>query len=502
MSSYRNLHLILFVFFTIALVSFLLGLYFRTINGDEVILAEQVLSLQKLGFVKAELFDGMGKGWEIRQYHYHKLFILLGVLFSSIFDFNIWILRVIPLLFFIGMVVLLFKYLQIKNLQTNLIFAIILLVLLVNFTVFEFAFLFRPEIIVSALGLLSFILLHQFIQNGNNWLCIGSGAIAGLAAFTHLNGISYIMAGGLLLLILSKWKHAFLFGIPAGLITLLYFYDLNNLAELNAFWQQFQTDPNLGENDFKIIHAFLKIVNEHMRFFWNPPTAAFSLLYLVCLISNFSYFKKEHSTLLWYHLILIGCLSAIAQSKTIKYGLIYYPFMVLIISISLNRVFTKHNFKTKSWLQMSVLALYFFMNFGYAIWYMTGDSTSHLIAKNNIYADYMPKKEAKVLANGSFYFNSYKNYTVHLILAYELLHEIYLKTPTSKEGFYKFAKEQNNDYILLRNHKFHSNMLSLLDFDELQNGAINHGYRVIFKNNEVVIMERVMDNGLINSSGI
>jgi hypothetical protein len=102
----------------------------------------------------------------------------------------------------------------------------------------------------------------------------------------------------------------------------------------------------------------------------------------------------------------------------------------------------------------------------------------------------MPLKDAKVLTTGSFYFNGYQNYTVHLILAYELLHEVYLKTPRSKEGFYKFANEHKNDYILLRNRTRNSNMLSLLEFDSLQQGVVNFGYKVVFKNDEVVILER------------
>jgi hypothetical protein len=468
-------------------------LYFRSINGDEVILAEQVLSLQKFGFVKAELFDGMGKGWEIRQYHFHKFFILLSAFISSIFGFNIWILRVIPLLFFIGLIFLLFRYLKNKNLESKLILGATLIVLLACFTITEYAFLFRPEIIVASLGFLSFLLLYQFIQSDNIWLCIGSGAVAGLATFTHLNGASYIMAGGLLLLINSRWKGAFLFGLSATLISLLYFYDLNDIAELTAFWEQFRSDPNLSESDFKIFHAFIKVFNEHMRFFWNVPTAGFSLLYLFCLITNFSYFKKNHSTLLWYHFILIGCLSAIAQSKTIKYGLIYYPFMVLVISIAINRYFTKSNNNNQSWLQLSLLAIYFFTNIGFTIWSMTGDSTNYLVKKNAEYADYMPKKDANVLTTERFYFDSYQNYTVHLILAYNLLHEIYLKTPRSKEGFYNFAKKQHNDYILLRNLPINKNMHSLLDFDNLQQGTINFDYRVIFKDNDVVIMERIID---------
>jgi len=104
MKSHRSIQLIIFALFIVAAVSFLFGLYYRTIHVDEPILAEQVQSYQKLGFVKAELFDGMGKDWELRQYHFHKFFILLAATFSDIFGFNIWVLRLVPLLFFIGLI--------------------------------------------------------------------------------------------------------------------------------------------------------------------------------------------------------------------------------------------------------------------------------------------------------------------------------------------------------------------------------------------------------------
>ena len=193
----RRIQLIIFALFIIAAVSFLFGLYFRTIHGDEPILAEQVLSFQKLGFVKAELFDGMGKGWELRQYHFHKFFILLGVLVTKIFGFNIWVLRLVSLFSFIGLIFLFFKYLKTIKAESKHLFVIAMIVLLANFTVFEYAFLFRPEIMIATLGFLSFLLLHQFIQSEKIWLLIGSGAVAGFCAFTHLNGLSFILTGSL-----------------------------------------------------------------------------------------------------------------------------------------------------------------------------------------------------------------------------------------------------------------------------------------------------------------
>ena len=493
MKNDRKHSLILIFLLITTLVIFLFRLYLRSINGDEVILAEQVLSLQKFGFVKAELFDGMGKGWEIRQFHFHKFFIFLSAFISSIFGFNIWLLRLIPLMFFIGLIFLLFKYLKTVIPENKLILGGVLIVLLACFKITEFAFLFRPEIILASLGFLSFLLLFQFFEKKNIWLCIGSGAIAGLAAFTHLNGVSYIMAGGLLLLINSRWKGAFLFGLSATLVSLLYFYDLNSMAELTAFWEQFRSDPNLSESDFKIFHALIKVFNEHMRFFWNVPTAGFSLLYFFCLITNFSYFKKNHPTLFWYHLILIGCLSAIAQSKTVKYGLVYYPFMVLVISIAMNRFFTNSNTKKQKWLHGGVLAIYFITNIGFTIWSMTGKSTAYLIQKNQAYTKLMTKKEAGVFTTESFYFNSYQNFTIHSILAYSLLHEIYLQTPRTQEGFYNFAERNHNDYILVRNRAINRDLLTLIDFDKLSKGAINYNYKVIFKDSEAVIMEYIAD---------
>ena len=113
MRNNKTIHLITFGVSILSITLFLFGLYFRTIHYDEPILAEQVLSFQKNGFVQAELFDGMGEGWEIRQYHFHKFFILLGAFVSNIFGFDIYVLRLISFAFFIGLVFLLFRYLKI-----------------------------------------------------------------------------------------------------------------------------------------------------------------------------------------------------------------------------------------------------------------------------------------------------------------------------------------------------------------------------------------------------
>ena len=485
------------IFFGLSIFTFavfLLGLFHRTIHYDEPILAEQVLSFQNLGFIKAELFDGMGKDWEVRQYHFHKFFIFSGVAVTKFFGFNIWVLRSLTFIFFIGLLVSLVAYLKTEKYHNKLIYPILFTVLLINITFFEYSFLFRPEIIIAAMGFFSFFLLHLFFKRKNSWLIIGSGTVAGLAAFTHLNGLSFIMTGGLLLLIHRKWKESFLFGTTAGLVTLFYFIDLNSFAELSAFWEQFRSDPNLNENDFKVLHAIGKILNEHMRFFWNLPTAAFSAVYIFCLVFNFSYFKKEHPILLWYHFILIACLAAIAQSKTIKYALVYYPFMVLIISISMHNFFIDRKFDRRFWIQTGLFVVYFVINFSAAILFMSKDTTNDLIKKNEIYSEHMLKENANVLTTASFYFNSYQKYNIHLILAYELLHEIYLQTPRSKEGFYDFARSRGNDYILLRNLPLNSNMLTLIEFDKLKEGMVNFGYRVIFKNEKVVILEKE-DNG-------
>lgn len=81
----------------IYLLIYFISLPTRRPNEDEAILAEHSYTLLREGVVKSYMFEGMGLGWEQKQYHYHKLFIFLGALFVE--PLNIVNLRAISFFF-------------------------------------------------------------------------------------------------------------------------------------------------------------------------------------------------------------------------------------------------------------------------------------------------------------------------------------------------------------------------------------------------------------------
>ena len=73
--------------FTLILGFFICSLPQRLPNEDEAFIAGHAYFYDQLGFVKSDLDGGYLEGeysWDKRQYFYHKLFVLTGVLFNKI----------------------------------------------------------------------------------------------------------------------------------------------------------------------------------------------------------------------------------------------------------------------------------------------------------------------------------------------------------------------------------------------------------------------------------
>ena len=66
----------------------------------------------ELGYVKSDLYAGYGYDWDIRQFHYHKLFVLSGALLSSLFGFHIYTFKSVSLVCTILFLVYLYKYIK------------------------------------------------------------------------------------------------------------------------------------------------------------------------------------------------------------------------------------------------------------------------------------------------------------------------------------------------------------------------------------------------------
>lgn len=483
--NYFTLHRILLFLLLVSALLLIAAIFLLNVNGDEGIIAEHSYWITKVGYVKSKMYDGMGQGWEIRQYHFHKLFVYIGAIFIWIFGISLFALRSISIIFLL--LTLTFMYRYSKNSPDisdhRNIFFLSALVLIANFTFLEFGIIFRPETMVMALGFLSFYFLETSQKERKFSLLAISALFAGLSMYTHLNGISFIFAGFVLLAIRKQFKQAFLFGVIASLAALLYFVDILSVTEIKAFWQQFSNDPNLNNDD--LLNPFIKLLNEQARFFWNPAIASFTLLTLACLILNFRNLRHRHGNLLPYFLLLVIGLGIFSHGKTLKYGLLYLPFMSLIIGHTLP-AFIQSKISLK-WILGSLFALFFLVNITYGV--MRLNRSFDTVARNEIKSSLMPKKQVNVLGSECLFFNQMENYTLHMRLAFSFYFEKYVKRKPTEEDFYAYARKGNNHYIIADKLEDTQEFLDLIRFESLKVGDINYGYKVIAIRDGFAVME-------------
>jgi hypothetical protein len=475
------------LFMLVLSVILLLISFFRlTINGDEGIIAEHSYWFARLKFVKSEMFDGMGLGWEIRQYHFHKLFVYLGALVIEVFGVSLYAMRSISLFFLIVSVIFLYKYSKANSTGQHWeIFCMSTLVFIANYTIIEFGIIFRPETMVMTLGFISFYLIQQGIKNSRFVFYAISALFAGLAAFTHLNGVCFIFAGFLLLLINRKYLAAILFGTIATLTSLLYFIDILSVKELSAFWTQFSNDPNLDNSD--LLNPFIKLINEQLRLFWNLNMSLFTILTAFSLIVNFRMLRKNHGNLLLYLLFLVVGLALFSHGKTLKYGLLYFPFMSLIVGLSLPEIVKS------SWVRKLSFSLLLFLFLMVNLYSETRSiiTSKSTVARNELKSSFMPGKQVNVLGSENFFFNQIENYHLHIRMAFSLYYEKYVKRTPSEQDFYTFAEKGNNYYIIADKLEDTDEFLKIIRFDQLMEGDKVFNYRVIRKVDGFAILEHL-----------
>lgn len=521
----------------ISLILYLASLFFRFPHGDEAILAEQSYWLQKIGFVKSEMFTGFGFGWEFIQYHYHKLFILLGAVFIKIFGVSITALRINVFFSFCILYYFIFKYFRLvleDKGKLILYFNVFFILSIIQYHLFYFSFIFRPEIQVICCGFISFYFLIKFIKEEKRSDLLLSGLFAGLSLLFHLNGLIFVFAGLFFLIYKSKKVEVLYFLGVSILISLFYFYNIHSIQELNSFLYQFTNDPNLHKEDFSILLKLNKIIAEHKRYFHSPKEIVLSLLFLFVLITNYKNINLKGSNrkdLLIYTLFVMLFLAIFAHDKTDKYSVLFIPFWLIIISFSifdiLNLAKEKVNKKSKiiNYAFILVLGLYFLTNIiVISKNILVNDNTisnnekmgkfilnynGSILNKSDIEvkSNYSEKdKRITIFTRENFFFNEYKNFKIISLLSFEYFWKYSKNTESNKtnkvvkselqndkkadeKDLYEFCLNNNVEYIWIENIKTNSNFLEIVKFDNYKLGYIYYSYKVILLDNNNVILK-------------
>ena len=438
---------------------FIYSLIHRIPDVDDAWVGEFAYFQSKLGYAKSELMRGVTLQ-EIRHICHHKFLTIQGGWFVSLFGWSLYTLKSVSLVYLTIFLGSFYYYAKNKQLSSTTILLFTSL-LLSNALIFEFSFIYRPEILVMAIGFLSFIFLEKSLEDEkiNYRNIIFSGLFAGLAVATHLNGIVFPVAGFLLLAINKKYIPALLFGVFTLPTIAIYFYDFRSFADF-AFWSfQMNNSPSIERMpDTPLLLKFVyNILSEHKRFFHSPIELSFSVLLIVVVGIGFKNLKK-YKSLMIYSIILIVTLALFSVHKSSKYSIIYFPYLMLLVTYGIQNIyneksaklFSTNKFKSKLVPLFCTLLLLFyftansFFNVKLCLdkFYpkQNSDVASKYIHENS--------KDLRIVAPMTFIFNEIDSFKS---IQGEMYYTEMQKTDSLmyQQGFLEATKKFNIDYILL-----------------------------------------------------
>lgn len=318
----------------------LVSLYHRSIHTDDAWIGEFVYWANRDGYVHSELFRGLLHS-EVYQEVYHKLFVWQSVLPVRWLGWSIYVLKSISLLYLVGVLGLSWyylRYLPVANRPRamSLYFAL----MLTSSFVAEYCFIFRPETMLMFIGFGSWLALRRALLSGAAGPAAAAGVLAGLATLTHLNGLIFIVAGGLMLLWRRRWVGAVVFGLTAVVAAASYGIDMLRHHSWELFVEQMFQHPAMDNGSHGLGGRIIYLLKEHQRFFHSPKEIALTLLLL--LAAYVLYRRRPHTpefkNLLVYCVLLVLSLDLIVQAKTSKYLLLYMPYMLLLVVIAFDQL--------------------------------------------------------------------------------------------------------------------------------------------------------------------
>ncbi|AEI48629.1 hypothetical protein [Runella slithyformis] len=391
-------------FLAIGLISVAVCTYYqRYPTDDDAWFAEESYWLLQDGKVRSEFFRGL-LGWEKHYLVNHKLFIAVGALLLSVFPDSVYGAKLPGLLFFILLLsVMIYEVKRRRYSPINEPLLLLLILLFGHALMVKMSFENRPEMMLIAFGFCSFCIIRSARLR---WQTVAlGGSLAGLAALSHLNGIIFILAGFMTLLLTQPYRYALLFALFAGLTGSFYFYDVLTVPNgFETWWFQFRNDP-ATQNAFGW-QAKLAVMLSFPTIFVESPEQ----LSLTVLLIGVLWFKRKQlsyldKTLVIYSLSLLFSFWFITKRASGIYQVLFIPFMILLI---LETVYKKPEKSIPAYLKM-VFFLYV----------LVGVAGNAMVIHSNR-REYLPNTYAELRKNIpahtagvvplTFFFNEYKHY--------------------------------------------------------------------------------------------
>ena len=423
------------------------SLYQRVPHLDEAWIGEQAYWAAKQGVVRSELFRGLLHA-EVRQLVYHWLFVWQAAGLIKLAGWSALKLKLISLSYLGLFLLLSYRHVRRHFFVSAAGCYLFYGLLLANTLLVEFSYVFRPEVMVMCLGFASWRLLQRSLHGPGGVVAsaLGAGALAGLAALAHLNGLIFVAAGVGLLGWHRQWRALLSFGSVATVVFSLSYVDIL----LHHRWPLYvgQMAPALqGQRHPWVVERLLSAAGEHKRFFHSPAESLLTLLVLAAgvVLHQAGYRQVRFLDARLYLLLLVGALACIAPGKTTKYMLLYLPFLCLVIALAF-----EHRPVRRPWhgpVLTGLLAGYVLVNFGFTGYLISRHEDRP--AKNQLLARHLAARGyTRVLAPLDFVFPAINDFNIQGITCYKLLMEAQ-KIPIGAAGIFSTAARFQRQVVIM-----------------------------------------------------
>lgn len=305
---------------------------------DDSWLGEHAYWLSVEGYVKSDLFAPL-LDYKNQLFVYHKLFTYTTTLFVHTLGFGLLEIRILiflSLATIIGIIIKHNKWFSLDRNQSLVAASFILL----NPILLNYGTIYRPELMVTMLGLASYLALHKFLDRRHNRHLFFSSLFAGLATLTHLNGVIFIAAGVILLFARKQAYQGIAYGLIATLVITFYFTDVVVYQAWDTFSYQFVNDPALFHKEKSIWANIIYLFDDHKRWFHDVWISIFSICSVLLAGVWLSKYKSslKLDNLLVYTLLLAIFLAFISPLNTTKYTIYIIPFISILWCRALSRI--------------------------------------------------------------------------------------------------------------------------------------------------------------------
>jgi hypothetical protein len=312
----------------------LASLYHRSCFIDDAWLGERAFWLAREGVARSELFRGQLDYGE-RMFVFHKLFALCGAAAVRLFGWSLYVLKSVSLAWFLVFLLLLWRYC--RRFAAPGVLPLTGLLLLGHGLLGLHLFIYRPEVMLMTLGFGSFLLLRRFLEGGGLLHVLGAATLAGLGVLTHLNGVVFIPAGALLLLVHRRPRAVVLFVFVSAAVGALYLADAAVAGELPSLFRQLRGDPILAERFGDVGGRVSSALGEHQRYFHSRSEILFSVLLLATVALTARATRLWTDPLLPFVLGLLVPLAVVAPDTQAYYALPALPYLALIVATGIVR---------------------------------------------------------------------------------------------------------------------------------------------------------------------